>query len=169
MWWINDTAIIRLWCFMLDMQLGYCLKILVPSSPHDMQFVCHSHIFCQHHITYLQLWYFITFILFIKNKIFYSLFTIHHHIFLFPIFIYRSSIFTVKSCPTRMYVNDINNVNAKYVNDIKCECKTWKWHKNVNEIYDDWLINVNKKYVMNKWYCDNQIVMFYVRYAAGLI
>ena len=27
----------------------------------------------------------ITFILFIKNKIFYSLFTIHHHIFLFPI------------------------------------------------------------------------------------
>jgi hypothetical protein len=69
----------------------------------------------------------------------------------------------------KMYVNDINNVNAKYVNDIKCECKTWKWHKNVNEIYDDWLINVNKKYVMNKWYCDNQIVMFYVRYAAGLL
>lgn len=44
----------------------------------------------------------ITFILFIKNKIFYSLFTIHHHIFLFPVFIYRSSIFTVKSCPTRV-------------------------------------------------------------------
>jgi hypothetical protein len=30
------------------------------------------------------------------------------------------------------YVSDINNVNAKYVNDIKCECKIWKWHKNVN-------------------------------------
>ena len=45
----------------------------------------------------------IIFILFIKNKIFYSLFTIHHHIFLFPVFIYRSSIFTVTSCPTRVF------------------------------------------------------------------
>ena len=50
-------------------------------------------------------------------------------------------------------------MNAKYENDIKM----WM------EIYDDWLINVNKKYVMNKWYCDNHIVMFYVRYAAGLL
>ena len=87
---IHIVYVIHISCI-FSVHICMSFSYFLPTSHHIFTVVV------LHHIISI-----ITFILFIKIKIFYSLFTIHHHIFLFPVFIYRSSIFTVKSCPTRV-------------------------------------------------------------------